>query len=256
VVLADGRVINGLTRLRKDNTGYDLRNLMIGSEGTLGVITAAALKLFAQPADTGTALMAVGSPSDALALLAMARAHVGEGLSAFELMHRTGPEFLAEKLPDIRLPFADIPEWFVLIDLGLPRGLKATDALEALFTAAFEAGLVQDGVIAQSQAQRHAFWEVREQIPEANRRVGSISSHDISLPLGGIAEFIARGTEMLVAIWAMATCITMCFQPLAATRASMKICAKRYRKKCMIWCMPWVDRSARNMGLAGLRWAI
>lgn len=200
VVLADGRVINGLTRLRKDNTGYDLRNLIIGSEGTLGVITAAALKLFAQPADTGTALMAVGSPSDALALLAMARAHVGEGLSAFELMHRTGPEFLAEKLPDIRLPFEDIPEWFVLIDLGLPRVLRATDALEALFVAAFEAGLVQDGVIAQSEAQRHAFWEVREQIPEANRRVGSISSHDISLPLGGVAEFIARGTEMLAAM--------------------------------------------------------
>lgn len=197
VVLPDGRILNNLSRLRKDNTGYDLRDLFIGAEGTLGVITAASLKLSPRPAGEGTALMVVEGPSAALDLLALARDHMGEGVSAFELIHRTGLEFLAEHLPDIRLPFADLPEWFVLIDVGLARGLHPANALEALFVEAFDQGLVADGVIAQSEVQRVAFWEVREQIPEANRRVGSICSHDISVPLGAIPEFIARGNEML-----------------------------------------------------------
>ena len=201
-VLPDGRIWQGLKRLRKDNTGYDLRNLLIGSEGTLGVITAAALKLFARPMGEGTALMVVESPRAALALLALARDHLGEGVSAFELMHRTGLDFLTEAGPAIRPPFAVPPEWFVLIDVGLARGLDPAQALEGLFAAGLAAGLVSDGMIAQSQAQRQAFWEVREQIPEANRRVGSISSHDISLPLSEIAEFIVRGQAAIARIGA------------------------------------------------------
>jgi FAD/FMN-containing dehydrogenase len=201
-VMPDGRIWHGLKRLRKDNTGYDLRNLLIGSEGTLGVITAAALKLSARPAGEGTALMVVESPRAALALLALARDHLGEGVSAFELMHRAGLDFLAETLPDLRQPFADRPEWFVLIDVGLARGLDPALALEALFAAGLEAGLVSDGMIAQSENQRQAFWEVREQIPEANRRVGSISSHDISLPMSEIAEFIVRGQAAIARIGA------------------------------------------------------
>lgn len=200
VVLADGRVWNGLSRLRKDNTGYDLRNLMIGSEGTLGVITAASLKLAPRPAGEGTAVMVVPSPSAALSLLALARDQMGEGISAFELMAGMGLHFLADKLPDLRRPFADVPAWFVLIDVGLARGLDPAGALEALFEAALAAGLVSDGVIAQSDAQRHAFWEVREQIPEANRRIGSISSHDISVPLGAVPEFIARADAHFAAV--------------------------------------------------------
>ena len=192
-VLPDGRIWHGLKRLRKDNTGYDLRNLLIGSEGTLGVITAASLKLFPRPVGEGTALMVVQSPRAALDLLAMARTHLGEGVSAFEIIHRQGLAFLAETLPDIRQPFDTPPEWLVLIDIGLARGLDPAQALEALFADAFEAGLVSDGSIAQSEAQRHAFWEIREQIPEANRRIGSISSHDISLPMSHIPEFIERG---------------------------------------------------------------
>lgn len=197
VVLPDGRIWNGLRALRKDNTGYDLKDLFIGSEGTLGVITAAALKLSPRPAGEGTALMIVNSPSGALDLLGLARSHMGEGVSAFELIHRTGLEFLAEKLPEIRLPFQEFPEWFVLIDVGLARGLNPAEALETLFADAFESGLVSDGVIAQSETQRTAFWEVREQIPEANRLVGAISSHDISVPLGLVPEFIARAGEKL-----------------------------------------------------------
>jgi len=199
-VLPDGRIWHGLKRLRKDNTGYDLRNLLIGSEGTLGVITAAALRLAPRPAGEGTALMSVAGPRAALDLLAMARDHMGEGVSAFELMHRQGLDFLAETVPDIRQPFAALPEWCVLIDVGLARGLDPAGALESLFAEAFEAGLVSDGMIAQSQAQRHAFWELREQIPEANRRIGSVSSHDISLPLSAIPEFIARGAGVIAGI--------------------------------------------------------
>jgi len=201
-VMPDGRIWHGLKRLRKDNTGYDLRNLLIGSEGTLGVITAAALKLSPRPAGEGTALMVVDSPRAALDLLALARDRVGEGVSAFEIMHRAGLEFLAETLPDIRQPFAEMPEWFVLIDVGLARGLDPALALEGLFAEAFEAGLVSDGIVAQSETQRHQFWEVREQIPEANRRIGSISSHDISLPMSEIPDFIAKGAKVIARIGA------------------------------------------------------
>ncbi|MDT8327792.1 MAG: FAD-binding oxidoreductase [Roseovarius sp.] len=201
-VLPDGQIWHGLKRLRKDNTGYDLRNLLIGSEGTLGVITAAALKLYPRPAGEGTAVMVVRDPRAALDLLALARDHMGEGVSAFELMHRQGLEFLAQELPDIRQPFDAHPEWFVLIEVGLARGLDPAGALETLFVEAMEAGLVSDGLIAQSQAQRQAFWEVREQIPEANRRVGSVSSHDISLPMGAIPDFIEKGQEVIAALGA------------------------------------------------------
>ncbi len=200
VVRPDGTIWHGLTRLRKDNTGYDLRNLMIGAEGTLGVITGAALKLMPRPARTGAAMMAVPSPAAALALLALAGARIGEGISAFELMHRQGMDFLAEVGPEVKPPFAEAPEWTVLIELGLPAGLAPEDALEDLFAAAFEDELVTDGVIAQNVAQRKAFWHIRESIPEANRLIGSVSSHDISVPLSAIPDFIATGQQRLAEV--------------------------------------------------------
>ena len=193
VVRPDGTIWHGLTRLRKDNTGYDLRNLMIGAEGTLGIITGAALKMSPRPAGVGAAMMAVVSPSAALDLLAMANDQIGEGVSAFEIMHRQGFDFLSEVGPEIRPPFDAFPEWSVLIDVGLAAGLDPNAALEGLFASAFEANLVTDGAIAQSVAQRDAFWHIRESIPEANRRIGSISSHDISIPLSAIPAFIERG---------------------------------------------------------------
>ena len=150
----------------------------------------------------GTALMVVEGPRAALDLLALARARIGEGVSAFEIMHRAGLEFLAETLPDIRHPFAKMPEWFVLIDVGLASGLDPAAMLEGLFAEAFEAGLVSDGMIAQSETQRHQFWEVREQIPEANRRIGSISSHDISLPMSLIPDFIVQANVVIAGIGA------------------------------------------------------
>ena len=200
VVRPDGTIWHGLTRLRKDNTGFDLRNLMIGSEGALGIITAAALKLAPRPVGVGAAMMAVPSPQAALDLLALAGAQIGDGISAFEIMHRQGIDFLAEVGPQLRQPFDDIPEWFVLIDVGLPAGLDPQTALENLFEAGFGQGLVTDGVIAQSQSQRQDFWNIRENIPEANRRIGSVSSHDISLPLSAIPAFIAQGEQALAAV--------------------------------------------------------
>lgn len=200
VVFADGQVWQGLKRLRKNNMGYDLRHLMIGSEGTLGVITAASLRLVARPARQGAALMVVRDPGAALDLLALAQAQLGEGISGFELIGGMGLRFLAEKLPQIRQPFADPPDWMVLIDLGLPEGLDPGEALEALFEAGGDAGLVSDGVIAQSEAQRRQFWELRESLPEANRLIGAISSHDISVPLGSVPDFIAQAGPALAAL--------------------------------------------------------
>ncbi len=199
-VLPDGRIWNGLKRLRKDNTGYDLRHLLIGSEGTLGVITAASLRLVARPVGQGAALMVVDSPDAALQLLALAQARLGDAVSAFELIGGTGLAFLAETMPQVRQPFTDRPDWMVLIDLGLPDGLAPEAALEGLFAAGFEAGLVRDGVIAANLAQRAEFWALRESIPEANRKIGAISSHDISLPLSEVPRFIAEAGPRLARI--------------------------------------------------------
>jgi len=188
-VLADGTVMGGLKRLRKDNTGYDMRNLMIGSEGSLGVITAAVLRLYPVPVARHTAFVAVPSPSGALALL-----HALEGVlevTGFELIHRMGFDFLAETGFDLRPPFK--AEWSVLVEISGAMGPE-----EAL-AAAMEAGLVLDAVIAQNEAQRAQFWALREAIPEANKRVGSISSHDISVPVSDVPAFIARAAAAVPA---------------------------------------------------------
>ncbi|MEM9583485.1 MAG: FAD-binding oxidoreductase [Pseudomonadota bacterium] len=200
VVLPTGEIWHGLTPLRKNNTGYDLRHLMIGAEGTLGVITAASLKLFAKPDSSSAALMVVRDPQAALELLALGGELLGQQISAFELIHRMGLDFLVETGLDFKPPFAETPEWMVLIDLGSSGGLNAQDGLERLFAQALDRGLVTDGIIAQSEAQRAEIWAIRETIPEANRRVGSISSHDISVPISRIPEFIQRGGQALAQI--------------------------------------------------------
>ena len=201
-VLADGTVINTLSPLRKNNMGYDLRHLLIGSEGTLGVITAASLRLFPKPARQGAAMMVVPSPEAALSLLKLAQARVGDALSAFELISQQGLLFLDAMGPETRQPFDPRPEWMCLIDLGMGAGGNPEAALEALFAAAFEAGLVSDGVIAQSDGQRAEFWALRENIPEANRRIGAVSSHDISVPVALVPRFIAEAPARIGAVGA------------------------------------------------------
>lgn len=198
-VLPDGSVWHGLKRLRKDNTGYDLRNLLVGAEGTLGVITAASLRLFPRPAHRVVALLAVPSPQAAQRLLALAEARLAGLVSAFELISGTGLDFLAEVGPEVRMPFAARPDWSVLVELGLPRAMEPGEAMAALYDEAAGAGLVPDGVIAASEAQADALWALREAIPEANRRIGAVASHDISLPLSAIPGFLEEAGERLAA---------------------------------------------------------
>ncbi|SES14015.1 FAD/FMN-containing dehydrogenase [Tranquillimonas rosea] len=196
-VLPDGTIVNALRRLRKDNTGYDLRHLMVGAEGTLGIITAVSLRLFQRPAKQGVAMLVVDSPAAAQELLQRAQHATGGGVSAFELISGQGLRFQVEAGLDVRQPFAEIPEWCVLVDLGLPEAMDPETVLEDLFAAALEDELVSDGVIAQSAAQADALWQVRESIPEGNKRVGAIASHDISLPLGAIPDFLETAATRL-----------------------------------------------------------
>ena len=198
-VLPDGSVLDTAHRLRKRNMGYDLRHLLVGSEGTLGIITAATLRLFPQPRSRAAAFLQVGSPADALALLALAKARVGEGVSGCELIDGQGLSWLRDTHPLVRQPFAAPPPWSVLLELGLFTG-DASDVLEEIGAKAATRGLVLDGVVSRSEAQREAFWHVRETIPEANRAVGAVASHDVSVPLGAVPELIARGRERLRAI--------------------------------------------------------
>ncbi|MFN4156001.1 MAG: FAD-binding oxidoreductase [Paracoccaceae bacterium] len=199
-VLPDGSIFHGLKRLRKDNTGYDLRHLLIGSEGTLGIITAASLRLFPKPAAKVVALLAVPSPRAALDLLALAEAQLAGLISAFELIHRMGYDFLAQTMPEVTVPLSPVPEWSVLIELGLPQGVAPEEAMAGLYAQADAVGLVLDGVIAASQAQAASLWRIRESIPEGNRRIGAVSSHDISLPLSEIPGFIPRAGAALAAL--------------------------------------------------------
>jgi FAD/FMN-containing dehydrogenase len=199
-VLPDGSVFNGLTRLRKDNAGYDLRHLLIGSEGTLGVITAASLKLFPRPAARVVALLAVPSPAAALDLLALCGDRAAGLVSGFELIHRMGFAFLEETGFDLRVPLDPVPEWVVLLELELPSGLEPEVTMAGLYGAGAEAGLVTDGVIATSEAQAAGLWALRETIPLANRKVGAVSSHDISLPLSAIPGFIAEAPRAIATL--------------------------------------------------------
>ncbi len=196
-VLPDGSVFNGLKRLRKDNTGYDIRHLLIGSEGTLGIITAAALRLVPRPSQEAVAFMAVENPAAAVSLLSKLREIAGEGINAFELISGEGLRFLAETHPTTRQPFATPPEWSVLVELGTQAGSAPQTMLETLFEDGFGSGLISDGLIATSGQQVAEFWGVREMIPEANRAIGAIVSHDISLPLTELPGFIAKASAAI-----------------------------------------------------------
>ena len=196
-VLPNGEIWHGLTPLRKDNMGYDLRDLLIGAEGTLGIITAASLRLFPAPRKSAVALLAVPDPQGALDLLNMAQDTLGEVVSAYELMHRQGFDFLSEALPHLRTPFDTPPEWTILIDIGAPEALDLDTKFSQFLDHAISSSLVLDGWIAQSDKQASEFWNLRESIPVANRAIGAISSHDISLPLSKLPEFIERAETVV-----------------------------------------------------------
>lgn len=200
VVLPDGSIWNGLGRLRKDNTGYDLKNLLIGAEGSLGLITAASLKLFHRPDQQLTAFLQVTSPEAALSVLAMCQSHLGGMVSACELIHRQGFDFLKETMPQIRLPFAEPGQWMLLVEIDAVADSGADTRFELVLGQAMERGLAQDALIAQNETQRQAYWAVRESIPEANRRIGAIYSHDISVPISRIPELIDKGAGLIAAL--------------------------------------------------------
>lgn len=199
-VLPDGQIFNGLKPLRKDNTGYDLRNLLIGSEGSLGIITAVCLKLFPKPAQIATAMIAVPNPDAAIELLAFLRASLNGAMTAFELIHKQSYDFLSETMPQIRQPFEQTPEWSVLMELSGPAGVDLNANVSQKLGQALDQDLLTDAVVAQSQTQSDAFWTVRESIPEANRLIGSISSHDISIPISRIPQFIKETPAVLATL--------------------------------------------------------
>ncbi len=195
-VLPDGSVMDTAHRLRKSNMGYDLRHLLIGSEGTLGIITAATLRLFPEPRSRAAAFLAVRAPEDALSLLALTRDRLGDAVSGCELIDGQGLRWLAQTHPQVRQALHPIPDWSVLLEVGLFDG-AAADLLEEVAGHAVEKGIVTDGTVSRSEAQREAFWAVRETIPEANRVIGAIASHDVSVPLSDVPRLIADGRTAL-----------------------------------------------------------
>jgi FAD/FMN-containing dehydrogenase len=193
VVLADGRVWNGLRTLRKDNTGYDLKNLFIGAEGTLGVITAASLKLFPKPRSQAIAFAAVADPHQALALLTLAKARAGNQLTTFELMPRFGLDVVLKHAPETRDPLSAPSPWYVMLELSSPTGDGAAGVLEGLLGEALEQELIADAAIASSGQQRNAFWRIREAMSEVQGREGGSIKHDVSVPVALVPRLLDEG---------------------------------------------------------------
>ena len=200
VVTADGEIWNGLRGLRKDNTGYDLRDLYIGAEGTLGIITAAVLKLFAQPVAELTALVTLTSPQQALQLLAMAQQRCGASLTGFELMSVFCLQLVTRHFPQMRLPIDGSAPQYVLLQLSDNESAQHANALlESVIGSAIEAGLIADAVVASSIAQSRAIWALREHIPLAQAAEGKNIKHDVSLPISAIGDFIDVTDRLLQA---------------------------------------------------------
>lgn len=201
VVLADGRVLPALRKLRKDNTGYDVKSLFIGSEGTLGVITAASLRLFPLPADSATALVSVASPAQALELLVRLRASAGDQITTFELMPRRAVELAVEYIEGVADPLADGARWYVLVEIGSAKlsGGSASSLADDLAEASAQC-VISDAIVAASLAQAEAMWRLRESIPAAQTRHGASLKHDLSVPLSALPELIERGSALAARI--------------------------------------------------------
>ncbi|CCB67723.1 MULTISPECIES: FAD-binding oxidoreductase [unclassified Hyphomicrobium] len=197
-VLADGRIWHGLRRLKKDNTGYDLRDLLIGSEGTLGIITAASLKLFPMPAERETAIVAFDTPDAAMKLFRRAESEAGSSLTAFELWAHRAQEFALKYMPNVRDPFTDDYPWYALIELSNGgKGTRIANTIEPLLTSAHGQGLIRDATIARSLRQAEDFWRLREAFSEAQKSAGGSIKHDISVPVALIPEFLQRAAKVV-----------------------------------------------------------
>ncbi|MDA9546724.1 2-hydroxyacid dehydrogenase [Bradyrhizobium sp. CCBAU 45321] len=197
VVLADGRVLNSLSKLKKDNTGYNLHNLFIGAEGTLGIITAATLKLFPKPRAIETAFVGLKSPAAALKLLTIAQGEAANALTSFELLSELAVDFSVRHGIDVRDPLAEKHPWYVLMELSSPSE-DARTPLEMILGRAMEEEIVDDAVIAASLAQRGAFWKLRDEMSAAQKPEGGSIKHDISVPVAAVPEFIAEADAAVV----------------------------------------------------------
>jgi FAD/FMN-containing dehydrogenase len=199
VVLADGEVWNGLRRLRKDNTGYDLKQIFLGAEGTLGIITAAVLKLFPVPKDTCTAMIALRDPESATTLLARLREESGDAVSSFEYIHRNCLDLVFRHMEGIGDPFDHRYVHYALVELSASRrGAGLDGVLEAVFSVGMESGELLDAVVASSESQRLQLWGLREAIPEAQKHAGVCIKHDVSVSVSRVPEFLESGTRLLV----------------------------------------------------------
>ncbi len=202
VVLADGQVWDGLKALRKDNTGYDLKQLFIGGEGTLGIITAAVLKLFPKPSDAQSAWVAVKTPDAAVALLGLMRERLGESVASFELISRPTVDLLLAGVPGHTDPLGTVSPWYVLTEVtgqGLPGSLA--EPLALVLEAAVEAGIADDAVLATSSEQAKKLWKMREDLPFGVQAAGGAIPHDVSVPLSRITEFIRRADAAMLAAY-------------------------------------------------------
>jgi FAD/FMN-containing dehydrogenase len=197
VVLADGRVLNLLSKLKKDNTGYDLRNLFIGAEGTLGIITAATLKLFPKPRAIETAFVGLQSPAQALKLLSISQKEAAGTLTSFELLSDIAVDFSVRHGIDIRDPLAGKHPWYVLMELSSPRE-DARTTLESILAQGFDDGIVDDAVIAANLSQRAAFWKLRDEMSAAQKPEGGSIKHDISVPVVAVPDFIEQANAAVV----------------------------------------------------------
>src|SRR5689334_14617535 len=197
VVLADGRVLNALSKLKKDNTGYDLKNLFIGAEGTLGIITAATLKLFPRPRAVETAYVGLKSPAQALKLLEISQNEAAGSLTSFELLADIAVDFSIRHGIDVRDPLTSKHPWYVLMELSSSRD-DARDALESILAQAMEDGIVDDAVIAANLSQRQAFWKLRDEMSAAQKPEGGSIKHDISVPVAAVPAFIAEANAAVV----------------------------------------------------------
>jgi FAD/FMN-containing dehydrogenase len=198
VVLPNGEIFNGLKRLRKDNTGYDLKQLFIGAEGTLGIITAASLKLFPIMKGRATAIVAFESAQKAIDLLVTAKIETGGQVEAFELMGRYGLSLVLKHIPDTREPLETTYPWYALIEVASGDADAAQSGMERLLEAAFDNDLILDAAIAQNERQAAAFWRLREDHSAAEKCEGAAWKHDISVPLSRMADYIAEGSKALL----------------------------------------------------------
>jgi FAD/FMN-containing dehydrogenase len=196
-VLPNGEVFHGLKRLRKDNTGYDLKQLLIGAEGTLGVVTAASLKLFPLLASRAVAFAAVQSPADAVSLLKLAKDESGGAVETFELIARIGMDFVMRNIADSREPLDGTWPWYILIEIASAEPGASEAALERVLAAGLEKGLVLDAALAQNQTQAKAFWSLREHQSAAQKPEGAVWKHDVSIPISKIAAFIEEATAAM-----------------------------------------------------------